>query len=97
MSLIYAYVKFLIVSDRTVTSFRALSKGQRGEVYEVNGDRAAVILDIGEVKVNDVSKEDKEPEQPEKPPVYWLDGNISFPKEVALASFDFVSSRNSLL
>lgn len=66
-------VKYIGPSVNIEADKRALSKGQRGEVYEVNGDRAAVILDIGEVKVNDVSKEDKEPEQPEKPPVYWID------------------------
>lgn len=88
MSLLWAHVKFsIIVSDQTVTSFRALSKGQRGEVYEVNGDRAAIILDIGEDKVNDAGKEDKKPEQPEKPPVYWIHGKISFLKMLKFACF----------
>lgn len=65
-------VKYIGPSIDIEADKRALSKGQRGEVYEVNGDRAAVILDIGEDKVNDAGKEDKKPEQPEKPPVYWI-------------------------
>lgn len=65
-------VKYIGPSIDIEADKRALSKGQRGEVYEVNGDRAAVILDIGEDKVNDAGNEDKKPEQPEKPPVYWI-------------------------
>ena len=33
--------------DQRVLCFRPLSSGQLGEVYEVNGDQIAVILDIG--------------------------------------------------
>lgn len=40
----------------------------------MNGDQAAVIFDTSENKVNDASKEDKETEQPAKPPVYWMHG-----------------------
>ena len=75
-----------ILSKRILTLFRVLKKGQRGEVYEVNGDQAAVIFDISENKVNDVSK-DKETEQPAKPPVYWMHGNISFTEEVTFSNF----------
>ncbi|KAJ6422352.1 hypothetical protein OIU84_027334, partial [Salix udensis] len=32
--------------DQRVLCFKPLSSGQLGEVYEVNGDRVAVILDI---------------------------------------------------
>ncbi|PON60932.1 Spastin [Parasponia andersonii] len=56
----------------TIIRGRVLQKGQRGEVYEVNGDQAAVIFDISENKVHGVSKEDKETEQLAKPPVYWM-------------------------
>ncbi|KAF3449595.1 hypothetical protein FNV43_RR10324 [Rhamnella rubrinervis] len=56
----------------TVIRGRALSKGQRGEVYEVNGDRVAVVLDISETKVDGVKKEEKELEPPAQPPVYWI-------------------------
>lgn len=54
--------------------FRTLSTGQRGVVYEVNGDLVAVILDDSEEKGNEVNKEKKDPEQPAKPPVYWIQG-----------------------
>ncbi|KAK2635745.1 hypothetical protein Ddye_030537 [Dipteronia dyeriana] len=58
----------------TVIPGRPLSSGQRGEVYEVNGDRVAVILDIvGDRKVNEGEKDDKVTEQLARPPVYWID------------------------
>ncbi|KAL5761348.1 hypothetical protein ACOSP7_017612 [Xanthoceras sorbifolium] len=58
----------------TVIPGRPLSSGQRGEVYEMNGDRVAVILDItGDKKVNEGEKDDKGTEQLAKPPVYWID------------------------
>ncbi|CAK7337968.1 unnamed protein product [Dovyalis caffra] len=54
--------------------FRPLSSGQRGEVYEVNGDRVAVILDTGnDNKGNEGEKDEKLTEQPAKAPVYWID------------------------
>eukprot|EP00258_Populus_trichocarpa_P045297 XP_024461316.1 uncharacterized protein LOC7462548 isoform X3 [Populus trichocarpa] len=53
---------------------RPLSSGQLGEVYEVNGDRVAVILDIGnDNKEDDGEKDEKLTEQPAKAPVYWID------------------------
>ncbi|TXG56898.1 hypothetical protein EZV62_018211 [Acer yangbiense] len=72
----------------TVIPGRPLSSGQRGEVYEVNGDRVAVILDIvGDSKVNEGEKDDKVTEQLARPPVYWIDEdgsslpvNFPFPK-----------------
>lgn len=54
--------------------FRPLSNGQRGEVYEVNGDKVAVILDIEEKNANE-GEEDKLKE-PSKPPIHWLDGTL---------------------
>ncbi|XP_015895834.3 uncharacterized protein LOC107429632 isoform X1 [Ziziphus jujuba] len=56
----------------TIIRGRALSNGQRGVVYEVNGDRVAVILDINDNKENEVKKGEKESEQPAQPPVYWI-------------------------
>ncbi|KAG6713643.1 hypothetical protein I3842_05G163600 [Carya illinoinensis] len=50
---------------------RPLSNGQRGEVYEVNGDRVAVILDICEKNSNE--EEEKLKEEPSKPSIYWID------------------------
>ncbi|KAH9771617.1 AAA domain-containing protein [Citrus sinensis] len=57
----------------TIIPDRALSSGQRGEVYEVNGDRAAVILDISADNKGEGEKDDKVAEQPARPPVYWID------------------------
>ncbi|KAF3449142.1 hypothetical protein FNV43_RR09869 [Rhamnella rubrinervis] len=55
-----------------LTLLQGFVKGQRGEVYEVNGDRVAVVLDISETKVDGVKKEEKELEPPAQPPVYWI-------------------------
>ena len=54
--------------------FRPLSSGQRGEVYEVNGDRVAVILDAGENKTDEGKKDEKPVEESVKPSVYWIHG-----------------------
>lgn len=59
--------------------FRPLSSGQRGEVYEVNGDRVAVILDIAcDSKANEGERDEKLTGQPSKAPVYWIDGNFLY-------------------
>ncbi|XP_075657466.1 uncharacterized protein LOC142627481 isoform X1 [Castanea sativa] len=55
----------------TIILGRPLANGQCGEVYEVNGDRVAVILDISEKKANN-GEEEKEKES-SKPPIYWID------------------------
>ncbi|XP_062112925.1 uncharacterized protein LOC133824073 isoform X2 [Humulus lupulus] len=65
-------VKYVGSSTHSEADKRKLQKGQRGEIYEVSGDQAAIIFDIAESKANDASKEDKETEQPAKPPVYWM-------------------------
>ncbi|KAJ6740632.1 P-LOOP CONTAINING NUCLEOSIDE TRIPHOSPHATE HYDROLASES SUPERFAMILY PROTEIN [Salix purpurea] len=60
--------------DQRVLCFRPLSSGQLGEVYEVNGDRVAVILDIGnDNKEDELEKDEELTEQPAKAPVYWID------------------------
>ncbi|KAL6295391.1 hypothetical protein ACE6H2_003533 [Prunus campanulata] len=56
----------------TIFRGRPLPKGQRGEVYEVSGDRVAVLLDVKEKTGSEVDKEEKEGEQPANPPVYWI-------------------------
>lgn len=67
----------LAVFDQGFHICRPLTSGQRGEVYEVNGDRVAVILDIvGDSKVSEGEKDDKVAEQSTKPLIYWIDGNI---------------------
>lgn len=80
-----------VVSDFIVTFCRTLSKGTRGEVYEVNGDRAAVILEMSDEKIDDVSKGDNEEKKHDKPRVYWIDGIISsrkswFSKQILMSS-----------
>ncbi|KAL2591693.1 hypothetical protein AAZV13_12G025100 [Glycine max] len=64
------------ISDGTTNAYtiihgRPLTKGQRGEVYEVNGDRVAVILDINEDRVNEGEVENLN-EDHTKPPIYWI-------------------------
>ncbi|PWA91801.1 ATPase, AAA-type, core, P-loop containing nucleoside triphosphate hydrolase [Artemisia annua] len=50
---------------------RPLATGQRGEIYEINGERVAVILDSTEDKTED-AKESEEPEESAKPSIYWI-------------------------
>ncbi|CAN6178700.1 unnamed protein product [Urochloa humidicola] len=57
----------------TFISGRTLSNGQRGEVYEINGDQVAVIFDPREEKVADGDKDEANKEQNAKPAVYWVD------------------------
>ncbi|XP_044493531.1 uncharacterized protein LOC123216929 isoform X2 [Mangifera indica] len=67
-------VKYTGPSIRIEADNRPLTSGQRGEVYEVNGDRVAVILDIvGDSKVSEGEKDDKVAEQSTKPLIYWID------------------------
>ncbi|GER56829.1 P-loop containing nucleoside triphosphatehydrolases superfamily protein [Striga asiatica] len=54
----------------TVIRGRTLSSGQRGEVYEVNGDQVAVIFDISS-KTEEV-KDEKNAETATKPSICWL-------------------------
>ncbi|KAL6350849.1 hypothetical protein AAG906_031435 [Vitis piasezkii] len=56
----------------TIFRGRPLSSGQRGEVYEVNGDRVAVILDRSEKKPNEGEEDEKLIDRAEKPSVYWM-------------------------
>ncbi|KAL6861777.1 hypothetical protein ACP4OV_017477 [Aristida adscensionis] len=57
----------------TFISGRTLSNGQRGEVYEINGDQVAVIFDPAEEKPADGRKDEANKEQHTKPAVYWVD------------------------
>ncbi|KAJ6929576.1 hypothetical protein NC652_013454 [Populus alba x Populus x berolinensis] len=67
-------VKYVGPSIRIEADDRPLSSGQRGEVYEMNGDQVAVILDIGnDNKSNEGEKDEKLQEQPAKAPVCWID------------------------
>lgn len=65
-------VKYIGPSVQIEADDRALSSGQRGEVYEVSGDRVAVILDVG-AEDKSRAEDEKLSEKPSKPPVYWID------------------------
>ncbi|KAG5223040.1 AAA+ ATPase domain-containing protein [Salix suchowensis] len=63
------FEKYIGLSIRIEADDRPLSSGQLGEVYEVNGDRVAVILDIGnDNKEDELEKDEKLTEQPAKAP-----------------------------
>ena len=50
---------------------RPLSSGQRGEVYEVNGNEVAVVLDVGETNA-DGEKDEKLTSQATRPSICWI-------------------------
>ncbi|THU61269.1 hypothetical protein C4D60_Mb07t21520 [Musa balbisiana] len=73
-------VKYLGASVHIEVDNRSLSTGQRGEVYEVNGDQVAVILDNTGNKVEEGNSEttkeqnsETTKEQDAKPSIYWID------------------------
>ncbi|XP_072978016.1 uncharacterized protein [Typha angustifolia] len=57
----------------TSISGRPLSKGQRGEVYEINGEQVAVIFDNLENKVEEGRGDEKIKEEKAKSSIYWID------------------------
>ncbi|KAG2661583.1 hypothetical protein PVAP13_1KG208352 [Panicum virgatum] len=59
----------------TFISGRALSNGQRGEVYEINGDQVAVIFDppTPTEKSHDHDEDITSKEENAKPTIYWVD------------------------
>ncbi|KAK1438053.1 hypothetical protein QVD17_03856 [Tagetes erecta] len=50
---------------------RSIATGQRGEVYEIDGERIAVILENAESKTDD-AKDNEKLEQPATTSIYWL-------------------------
>ncbi|CAN6202021.1 unnamed protein product [Urochloa humidicola] len=66
-------VKYVGASVVVEADTRTLSNGQRGEVYEINGDQVAVIFDLREEKAADGDKDEANKEQNAKPAVYWVD------------------------
>ncbi|CAH9088234.1 unnamed protein product [Cuscuta europaea] len=66
-------VKYVGPSLTIEADNRTLSRGQRGEVYELGGDQVAVILDINE-KEKDGEKDEKPMAMAEdaKPSIYWI-------------------------
>ncbi|KAM0884742.1 hypothetical protein ACQ4PT_030789 [Festuca glaucescens] len=60
----------------TFISSRTLSNGQRGEIYEINGDQVAVIFDPPDEKLADGTKDEANEdagEEDAKSSVYWVD------------------------
>lgn len=54
-----------------------MSSGQRGEIYEVNGDQVAVIFDVSEKQTTEEDKDEKLKAQDVKPSIYWIPGMYS--------------------
>lgn len=52
---------------------RTLLNGQHGEIYEINGDKVAVIFDPHQDKPSDRKKDEANKEEHAKPAVYWVD------------------------
>lgn len=80
---------YVVICKLVLCICRPLSNGQRGEVYEVDGDRVAVILDVNDVKP-DGNKDEKSSESPPKPPIYWIHGNFIFLDKL-ISSNDFLA------
>ncbi|XP_048535895.1 uncharacterized protein LOC125514603 isoform X2 [Triticum urartu] len=64
-------VKYVGSSAVIEADQRTLSNGQRGEVYEINGDQVAVIFDPPAEKLHDGDENSKE--ENAKPSIYWVD------------------------
>ncbi|KAF5747317.1 hypothetical protein HS088_TW05G00038 [Tripterygium wilfordii] len=60
----------------TIIHDRCLSSGQRGEEYEVNKDRVAVILDIDDESKANEEGDEKTKKQVAKGSVYWIDDGV---------------------
>ncbi|TVU28518.1 hypothetical protein EJB05_20039 [Eragrostis curvula] len=66
-------VKYVGDSAVSEADQRPLSNGQRGEVYEVNGDQVAVIFDPPAEKLHAGDVDVTSKEQNAKPSIYWVD------------------------
>ncbi|KAM3225105.1 hypothetical protein ACQJBY_058069 [Aegilops geniculata] len=64
-------VKYVGSSAVVEADQRTLSNGQRGEVYEINGDQVAVIFDPPAEKLHDGDENSKE--ENAKSSIYWVD------------------------
>ncbi|XP_057869799.1 uncharacterized protein LOC131076576 isoform X2 [Cryptomeria japonica] len=60
------------INAYTYINGRPLGTGQRGEVYEVNGNKVAILVD-SEIPKWDASKEEKSSGQAERPSLYLVD------------------------
>ncbi|KAH7840384.1 hypothetical protein Vadar_016229 [Vaccinium darrowii] len=65
-------VKYVGPSIHIEADNRPLTSGQRVEIYEVNEDRVAVILDINESREGEGEKDENAAEKARKTPVSWI-------------------------
>ncbi|XP_015160857.1 uncharacterized protein [Solanum tuberosum] len=68
-------VKYTGPSGVVKADNRSMSSGQRGEIYEVNGDQVAVIFDVSEKQTMEEEKDEKPKAQDVKPSIYWIPAN----------------------
>ncbi|KAJ8546592.1 hypothetical protein K7X08_034102 [Anisodus acutangulus] len=68
-------VKYTGPSGVVKADNRSMSSGQRGEIYEVNGDQVAVIFDVSEKQTMEEEKDKKPKAQDVKPSIYWIPAN----------------------
>lgn len=68
-------VKYTGPSGVVKADNRSMSCGQRGEIYEVNGDQVAVIFDVSEKQTSEEEKDKKPKAQDVKPSIYWIPAN----------------------
>ncbi|KAF3772240.1 MSP1 protein [Nymphaea thermarum] len=66
-------VKYIGTSVNVDVDNRQLASGERGEVYEVNGDQVAVIFDDSSKKTKEGHTAEKGNVKAAKPSVYWID------------------------
>lgn len=66
-------IKYVGVHEHGTEKNRSLSKGQRAEVHEVQGDKVSVILDSDEISRENASKEGKSSGQAGEPSIFWVD------------------------
>ncbi|KAF3604000.1 hypothetical protein F2Q69_00037862 [Brassica cretica] len=65
-------VKYVGPSKKGDAKHRPLTTGQRGEIFEVNGNRVAVVFD-NEGDTSSEGSEKKPKKQSQKPNVHWID------------------------
>ncbi|XP_049382079.1 uncharacterized protein LOC125846589 isoform X2 [Solanum stenotomum] len=68
-------VKYTGPSGVVKADNRSMSSGQRGEIYEVNGDQVAVIFGVSEKQTMEEEKDEKPKAQDVKPSIYWIPAN----------------------
>lgn len=65
-------VKYVGTSKKGDAKHRPLTTGQRGEIFEVNGNRVAVVFD-NEGDTSSEGSEKKPKKQSQKPNIHWID------------------------